>query len=188
MIFSSLEFNNNEPIYLQIENYIKYMIKNNMVVTDAKLPSSRDLSKILGVSRNSVIVAYENLEADGIVYTIKGRGTFVSKSKEDYKNGWNLSWDNMINSYGRLAEELDIVKTEIPWEKGMISFKSISPDGALFDIDEFKKSFLNRISLEEDKILNYGYAQGYKPLIDYLLEYMKQKGVSVENKDIIITN
>ena len=71
MIFSSLEFNNDEPIYLQIENYIKYMIKNNMVVTDAKLPSSRELSKILGVSRNSVIVAYENLEADGIVYTIK---------------------------------------------------------------------------------------------------------------------
>ena len=188
MIFSSLEFNNDEPIYLQIENYIKYMIKNNMVVTDAKLPSSRDLSKILGVSRNSVIVAYENLEADGIVYTVKGRGTFVSKNKEDYKNGWSLSWDKMINNYGRLAEELDIVKTEIPWERGMISFKSISPDGALFDIDEFKKSFLNRISLEGDKILNYGYAKGYKPLIDYLLEYMKQKGVSIENKDIIITN
>ena len=188
MIFSSLEFNNDEPIYLQIENYIKYMIKNNMVVTDAKLPSSRDLSKILGVSRNSVIVAYENLEADGIVYTIKGRGTFVSKNKEDYKNGWKVSWDNMINNYGRLAEELDIVKTEIPWERGMISFKSISPDGSLFDIDEFKKSFLNRISLEGDKILNYGYAKGYKPLIDYLLEYMKQKGVSIGNKDIIITN
>ena len=160
MIFSSLEFNDYEPIYLQIENYIKYMIKNNMVVNDAKLPSSRDLSKILGVSRNTVIVAYENLEADGIVYTVKGKGTFVFKSKENHKDGWNLFWDNMINDYGKKAEELDIVKTEIPWEKGMISFKSISPDGSLFDMDEFKKSFLNRISLEGHKILNYGYAQG----------------------------
>ena len=188
MIFSSLEFNDSEPIYLQIENYIKYIIKNNMVVNNAKLPSSRDLSKILGVSRNTVIVAYENLEADGIVYTVKGKGTFVSKSKENHKDGWNLFWDNMINDYGKKAEELDIVKTEIPWAKGMISFKSISPDGSLFDMDEFKKSFLNRISLEGHKILNYGYAQGYKPLIDYLLGYMSRKGVSTENKDIIITN
>lgn len=188
MIFSSLEFNSDEPIYLQIENYIKYMIKNNMVVNNAKLPSSRELSKSLGVSRNSVIVAYENLEADCVVYTIKGKGTFVSPSKEEYKGGWNLPWEEMINNYGKKAKELDVVKNEIPWEKGMISFKSISPDGSLFDMDEFKKSFLNRICLEGHKLLNYGYAKGYKPLIEYLLEYMKEKGVSVNNKDIIITN
>ena len=70
----------------------------------------------------------------------------------------------------------------------LISFKSISPDGSMFDIDELKKSFLNRISLEGHKLLNYGYAQGYKPLIDYLLEYMNKKGVDTSNKDIIITN
>ena len=75
-----------------------------------------------------------------------------------------------------LQKNLDIVKSEIPWEKNLISFKSISPDGELFDMEEFKKAFLNRISIEGHKILNYGYAKGYKPLIEYLLEYMNSKG------------
>ena len=55
-------------------------------------------------------------------------------------------------------------------------------------MEEFKKAFLNRISIEGHKILNYGYAKGYKPLIEYLLKYMNTKGVDTKGKDIIITN
>lgn len=188
MIFSSLILNDEEPIFIQIENYIKNMIQSNMVVPNGKLPATRELSKILGISRNSVIAAYENLEIEGIVYTVKGKGTFIAEKKSVDKEGWEVQWDKKVNHYGKLAEELDIVKHEIPWERNLISFKSISPDGNLFDMDEFKKSFLNRISVEGHKILNYGYAKGYKPLIDYLLEYMSSKGVKNNNKDIIITN
>ena len=188
MIFSSIDFNEDEPIYLQIENYIKNMINNNMVVANGKLPATRELSRILGVSRNSIITAYENLEDEGVVYTVKGKGTFISPSKSKTEEGWQISWNDKVNNYGKLALELDIVKSEIPWEKNLISFKSISPDGELFDMDEFKKAFLNRISIEGHKLLNYGYAKGYKPLMEYLLEYMKSKGVDIEGKDIIITN
>ena len=59
MIFSKIEFNDEEPLYLQIENYIKSMITSNLLVSDGKLPATRELSKLLGVSRNSVITAYE---------------------------------------------------------------------------------------------------------------------------------
>ena len=178
MIFSSFVFNKEEPIYLQIENYIKNMIKDGMVVNNGKLPATRELGKLLNVSRNSVITAYENLECEGVVYTIKGKGTFISIKKSINEDGWKVKWEERTNSYGKLAEKLDIVKHEIPWEKNLISFKSISPDGNLFDMDEFKKAFLNRISIEGHKILNYGYAKGYKPLMEYLLEYMNRKGNS----------
>ncbi len=188
MIFPKINFNEIEPIYTQIEKYIIEMINNGTIISESKLPATRELAKQLGVSRNSVISAYENLEAEGIVYTEKGKGTFISKQKVKKADSWKLSWEDRVNSVGKQADELDIVKTEIPWEKGLISFKSISPDGSLFDLDEFKKAFLNRISIEGDKILNYGYAQGYKPLIQYLLKYMEGKGVDVSDKDIIITN
>ena len=188
MIFSKIDFNDEEPLYLQIENYIKSMIDSNLLVSNGKLPATRELSKLLGVSRNSVITAYENLEEKGVLYTVKGRGTFVSEIKSINEDGWKVSWSEKTNDYGKLAEKLDIVKSEIPWEKNLISFKSISPDGELFDMEEFKKSFLNRISIEGHKILNYGYAKGYKPLIEYLLKYMNTKGVDTEGKDIIITN
>lgn len=188
MIFSKIDFNCDEPLYIQIEKYIKSMIDSNMLVSNGKLPATRELSKLLGVSRNSIITAYENLEDRGVLYTVKGKGTFVSPQKSINEDGFKIDWEKKVNDYGKLADKLDIVKSEIPWERNLISFKSISPDGELFDMEEFKKAFLNRISIEGHKILNYGYAKGYKPLIDYLLKYMISKGVDVENKDIIITN
>ena len=44
------------------------------------------------------------------------------------------------------------------------------------------------MSLEGDVLLNYGYAKGYKPLIDYLLRYMENKGVNIQGKDMLITS
>ena len=188
MIFFKIDFNSEKPLYVQIENYIKNMIASNLLVSNGKLPATRELSKLLGVSRNSVITAYENLEEEGILYTVKGKGTFVCEVKSINEDGWKIPWNEKINEYGKLAEELDIIKSEIYWDKNLISFKSISPDGKLFDIEDFKKAFLTRISIEGHKILNYGYAKGYKPLIEYILKYMETKGVNIKGKDIIITN
>ncbi|MGL5641035.1 MAG: aminotransferase class I/II-fold pyridoxal phosphate-dependent enzyme, partial [Paraclostridium sp.] len=188
MLFSDLKLNEEEPIYIQIKNYIDIMINKGLIPNNSKLPSTRELSQFLNVSRNSIVSAYEELKAEGIIYSVSGKGTFVNHENTAYNNSWNIDFDLLENQYSKIANEMDIVKSEIPWRSDLISFKSISPDGELFDIDEFKKSFLNRISLEGHKILNYGYAKGYKPLIDYLITYMNTKGVDTTNKDILITN
>ena len=198
MLFHDLIINNESPIYEQIENHVKRSIQTNMITPDSKLPSTRELSQVLGVSRNTVLAAYENLEAENIIYTKKGKGTFITKSAFERYSGkncdsnqkmkWNVDWEAKANTYSIEAEKMDIIKNEIPWSKDLISFKSISPDGELFDLEEFKRSFLYRLSVEGNKILNYGYAKGYKPLIDYLKQYMLEKGVSGEHKDIIVTN
>ena len=78
MIFSNLNLNSTEPIYYQIEQHIKKTIENGILSSNSKLPATRELAKIIGVSRNSVITAYENLELEGILYTVKGKGTFVA--------------------------------------------------------------------------------------------------------------
>ncbi|GAA3314771.1 hypothetical protein GCM10020331_008170 [Ectobacillus funiculus] len=60
-----------------------------------------------------------------------------------------------------LADELDLMKHGVRWEKkGMISFNSIAPDEKLFLMSKnFKRAFLNRMSIEGDIVLNYGYAK-----------------------------
>lgn len=198
MIFHGLEINNGKPIYEQIVDHIKQSIKTNLITPDSKLPSTRELAQVLGVSRNTVILAYDTLESENIIYTKKGKGTFITQyafstygdtlKLHKEKTDWNINWDKEANHFAKEAECMDIIKNEIPWSKELISFKSISPDGELFDLEEFKRAFLYRLSVEGNKILNYGYAQGYKPLIDYLLKYMDQKGVSKEGKDILISN
>lgn len=187
-MYNDIKFTNNKPIYLQIKDYIKEMILKGILLKDVRLPSTRELSQIFGVSRNTIILAYQYLEDEGFIYTVTGKGAFVSNVKVSHCDEWRIDWLDQINDTARLSESLDIVKNEIKWKKGMISFKSIAPDGNLFDIEEFKRAFLNRISLEGKKILNYGYAKGYKPLNDYLLKYMKNKGIDIEAKDILITN
>ncbi|MEG2338499.1 MAG: PLP-dependent aminotransferase family protein [Clostridium sp.] len=184
----NIKFTGNTPIYLQLGYHIKSLILKGFIKPDSKLPSTRELSTMLKVSRNTTMMAYEYLEDEGFIYTKKNRGAFVSEIKISDTNAKNIDYNSIISKAAMLSEDLDIIKTEPKWKKGMISFKSISPDNELFDIDELKRAFLYRISEEGSKLLNYGYAKGYDKLINYLLEYMEKKGVNTQGKDILITN
>lgn len=188
MIFSTLKLKDNRPIYEQIEKHIEKAIESGALTKDSKLPSTREVSSVLGVSRNTVLAAYENLESKDLIYSVKGKGSFIKKAISSTKEAVNINWQEQINNYGKICYEKDIMKSEHHYEKGMISFKSIAPEGSLFDMEEFKRAFLDVIAMEGEKILNYGYAQGYKPLITFLKQYMSEKGVSEVDKDILITN
>lgn len=187
-MFFDIKLNKHESIYVQVYKYMKEMIEDGMLPSESKLPSSREMASMMKVSRTTIMRAYELLEDCNLAYTVEGIGTFVAKVGVNKNNDWNMKWINNISSYASSAEKLDIMKHERLYKKGMISFKTIAPDESLFDVEEFKRAFLNTISIEGEKILNYGYAKGYKPLINFLLEYMRQKGVNVTNKSILITN
>ncbi|EKQ51697.1 MULTISPECIES: PLP-dependent aminotransferase family protein [unclassified Clostridium] len=188
MIFSNLVLNKEEPIYIQIERHIKLGIKNGELKKDSKLPSTREVSKFLNISRNSVISAYEELESIGIITTKRGIGTFISIESENESYEYNVDYLSIMNNYGDTLKKFDIIKNELPYKKGMISFKSISPESHLFNLDDFKRALLDAWTYEESNLLNYGYAKGYKPLIDYFFNYMEEKRVITVNKDILITN
>ncbi len=187
-MFFDIKLNKRESMYIQVYTYMKEMIEEGMLPSESKLPSTREMASMMKVSRTTIMRAYELLEDSNLAYTVDGIGTFVSKIDVNKDNEWNTKWVNNISSYASSAEKLDIMKHEKLYKKGMISFKTIAPDESLFDVEEFKRAFLNTMSIEGEKILNYGYAKGYRPLINFLLEYMRQKGVNTTNKSILITN
>lgn len=187
-MFRNLVFIEGKSKYLQIVEHIEKLINEGMLIEGSKLPSSRELSSILSVGRNTIVEAYEILNEKELVETIKGKGTFVLGNKVKVKNDWNINWRDNVNEYALIAEALDIVKSEDKCIKDMISFKSIAPPGELFEMEEFKRSFFNCMSKEGHKILNYGYAIGYRPLVEYLKNYMMDKGLYAKGKDLIVTN
>lgn len=69
------------PIYHQLEEYIKQQIEKGELKEDMPIPSERDLSEKLAISRMTVRQAVNNLVTDGYLYRQKGRGTFVNKKK-----------------------------------------------------------------------------------------------------------
>lgn len=188
MIFSSLELNNDEAIYLQLEKHILQGLEKGELDFGSKLPSTREASKFLGISRNSVIAAYEELEARGVIETRRGKGTFINIHGKKESHDYYVNFNDRVNLYANTLRESDIIKSDKPYKKGMISFKSIAPEPSLFNLDEFKRALLDAWTYEETNLLNYGYAKGYKPLINYLLQYMEEKKVITNNKDILITN
>lgn len=193
-MYTDFKFKVDRPVYIQVKDYILRLIMKGALQADQKLPSTRELSTLMNVSRNTVVAAYAQLEEAGFIYAMKGKGNFVAQSTssgatdherlEDQK----LDWKQRLSPYAHKAEQHDLMKHGIRAEKGSISFTSIAPDEKLFDLHNVKRAFLDRMSIEGEIILNYGYAKGYKPLIDYLLHYMENKGVDLTGKDILITN
>jgi DNA-binding transcriptional MocR family regulator len=190
MMFNDFKAEPNRPVYLQLKDYLKDAILRGVWPAGSRLPATRELGSILGISRNTAILAYQYLEDDGFIYMVKGQGAFVAAVSVDKEEsaGLCLDWSSLVNDYTLQATEWDIEKKELKWEKGMISFKSIAPDPGLFEVEEFKRAFLKRFALEGEKLLNYGYAKGYRNLIQYITGYMKNKGVDSTGKDILITN
>lgn len=65
------------PIYLQIKSYILDKIKSGEYSSGSKIPTERELSLTLGVSRNTVSAAYKELLLEDVLEAQQGRGTFV---------------------------------------------------------------------------------------------------------------
>ncbi|MCM3781714.1 PLP-dependent aminotransferase family protein [Neobacillus mesonae] len=192
-MYSDFKLTDDRPAYIQVKDYMKRLITTGALQGEQKLPSTRELSSMLHVSRNTVLSSYSDLEEEGYIYAVKGQGHFVIPSHsetgtEKQPAGVRIDWVSRLNNYARLAEEHDLMKHGIRAQKGVISFTSIAPDEKLFDLQNVKRAFLDRMSLEGEVLLNYGYAKGYKPLIEYLLQYMENKGVDIKGKDLLVTS
>lgn len=72
-----------EPIYQQIETQIKAMILQGVLAEGELLPSMRTLAKELRISLITTKRAYEELERDGFIETVSGKGSFVAGQNLD---------------------------------------------------------------------------------------------------------
>jgi len=67
------------PIYRQIVRQIKYAVAAGTVESNQELPPIRVLAERLSVTPNTIVKAYDQLEAEGIVYKRRGAGTYFSE-------------------------------------------------------------------------------------------------------------
>lgn len=70
-----------QPLYLQIKDALKQRILDGDYVAHERLPSESELMKMFGVSRITVRQSLRDLHSDGLVFSVQGKGTFVSKPK-----------------------------------------------------------------------------------------------------------
>ncbi len=73
-----LDFKDPRPIYEQIKDKIKELVITGAVETDDKIPSVRELAQTLTINPNTIQKAYKDLESEGIIYSVKGKGNFIA--------------------------------------------------------------------------------------------------------------
>lgn len=69
---------NDKPLYIQIIDYLINLINSKKILPDQKLPSEQELADLFGVSRITSKRALVELEREGLIYRIRGSGSFVS--------------------------------------------------------------------------------------------------------------
>lgn len=109
MMFS-IDVRSREPIYLQLEKSIIKYISLGIYEKDSPLPSVRALACDLGINPNTVSKAYKELELRGVIYTVAGKGAYVSET--DLKS-IHSAVTKQLHSALQDAKNLGIVKDEI---------------------------------------------------------------------------
>ena len=74
----TLNYRDSRPIYEQIKDGLRRMIVTGAMAQDEKLPSVRALATQLSINPNTIQRAYNELEAEGYIYSVAGKGRFVS--------------------------------------------------------------------------------------------------------------
>ncbi len=73
-----IDYKDTRPIYEQVVDKFKTLILHGALQADEQMPSVRNLAMELSINPNTIQKAYAELERQGFIYTVKGRGNFVS--------------------------------------------------------------------------------------------------------------
>lgn len=191
----SISRNSKVKIYDQIFNQIADLIDNGSLVAGARLPSSRELARTIGVNRATVIRVYEELAAQGYIESTPGSYTTVRKKQSiikmnDVLHGDKAGQDQYYTDkhgleYDAMMHYLEKGKSI---EDGRINFLYLSPDTRLLSGRQIKASMREVLNDTQTNPFDFTHARGYEPLRHEIVKQMKLHNVFAEDKNILITN
>ena len=104
----SIDLQSRTPIYEQLYKKIIELIMKKELKPNDQVPSVRILAKDLGINPNTVSKAYQELEHDGIIYSLAGRGSFVANiDKSSIKDKALLNFDEAVNEAINVEVKID---------------------------------------------------------------------------------
>lgn len=77
-----IDYRDGRPLYEQVVDGLENLAAKGVLASDSQLPSVRQLAMELSVNPNTIQKAYSELESRGIIYSIKGRGNFISTDSQ----------------------------------------------------------------------------------------------------------
>ena len=107
-----LDLKDSRPLYEQIVERFKHLILCGALPEDEKLPSVRNLAMELSINPNTIQKAYGELEREGFIYSVKGRGNFVA-SNNKLKEAKKEELKEQILALVKEGEAIGLTRQEI---------------------------------------------------------------------------
>ncbi len=188
------------PLWQQLYSALREMVLNGTLATGTRLPPTRSLAKELGLGRNTINNAYDQLIAEGYLEAHQGAGTFVTSQLPEsllrVRTGQNKGEQSgqlpdkadlsQLSDYGRSLLTYKLVAssdvgTPIPFRPGI-------PALDVFPHALWRKLVDRRWRSLTTELLGYGRTVGYRPLQEALAAYLgPARGVRCQPEQIIIT-
>ena len=107
-----LDLKDSRPLYEQIVERFQHLILCGALPEDEKLPSVRNLAMELSINPNTIQKAYGELEREGFIYSVKGRGNFVA-SNHNLKEAKKEELKKQILALVKEGESIGLSKEEV---------------------------------------------------------------------------
>lgn len=180
--------NNDEYLYLQIANIIAQDIESGKLKPNTRLPSQRKLCEIFNVSRNTIIMAIEELVYLSYVEVRAQSGVYVKNIFIDEKNKATPNWDkyfsNSLHRYGNI-KRID----QLTSSSNDSNIINISAAGLGKDFNFLASSISEatyKICSKDLSKINHFNKYGYRPLRKLIAERISMQGRLIDEDNILI--
>lgn len=179
------------PVHLQIVQYIIEEIRRGRLTSSMPLPGSRELAVSLAVNRKTVVLAYDELIAQGWIRTQGRRGTFISPDLPAF-NLTKISDQALGNVTAPMKPTYELYGTSLPpdlsFSLGTIDFSDGVPDSRLIPFDTLGRAYRRAlIAAARANRLAYGNPRGELPLRKALASMLcMERGLNVSADNICV--
>lgn len=119
-----LDFKDRRPLYEQIKEKIKLLIINGVLQANEQIPSVRDLAQSLTINPNTIQKSYKDLESEGFIYSVRGKGSFVTPLEHNLQQE---RCKELLTEFERILAEL--MYLHVPKEQLIASVDTIFQKG-----------------------------------------------------------
>jgi GntR family transcriptional regulator / MocR family aminotransferase len=181
------------PLYVQLYDQLRAMVLDGRIGSGGTLPSTRALARELGISRTTVIQAFDQLRAEGYIEGAKGSGTYAARVPPDALAGLRqppasrVEGPPPVRFPARRARAVDGTGWRMP--TGSRAFVPGLPDTDHFPFEQWSRLSARFWRAPPRELLSHGEPAGFAPLRRAIAEHLRlSRGLACDPDQIVVTH
>lgn len=176
------------PLVEQLVQHCWQLLDGHSLRSGTRLPSVRQLADSAGVSRDTVVQAYDRLVAQGAAYSRPGAGFFVSAQRLSHKDNRTKTFENPVLAADAAFDTPFLLRSMFHPTQDVRYDGSIGMlPASWLDHDMLNAAVRNVGRSAAAQLLGYGLPQGYAPLRQQLAAYLLAQGLPIDPEQELMT-